>query len=513
MRFSRLRPMMVVALLAGLVVPASSAAQPPNDFWTNPAERRPNVKWINQTNQGATFGEGDFQEPYTPAGPNFCDGREMGATVWYRIPGTGGPIQVTVGPNFDALVAVYDPGNNAIDCDDRFFGTESLRFQSTAGATHLVQVGGLWNSTTMTAAMGTFDFTALANDNRSHPETVQPDPSINHAEVSVTNVGATEEDREVLSCGGTSYHSTVWFRYVAPELGTVTFAASRLSVAVAAYRGEQQVSCGKSGPGSELGASASVNVRAGEEIFVQVGGLLQPGEDNIQYSVTFNRNCDADGDGAFDQHRSTCRGVDCDDGQGGIRPGATESANNAVDENCDGYREFDRDGDGYRVSEPPNRPLLVYDCNDTPGIGARINPGKRDVRGNKLNEDCKGGPAKALALPSSIRDFWTTVRGGAAVSAMKVTSVKRRSRIKVTCRGRGCRFKKRTIKVTRRAKAVKLTRLFKGTVLRPGGRVEVKVLPPSIEWIGPTESYRLRRGVVTPKKGCVSFRGRRVKCP
>jgi hypothetical protein len=41
--------------------------------------------------------------------------------------------------------------------------------------------------------------------------------------------------------------------------------------------------------------------------------------------------------------------ADCNDQDPNVHPGAIEKVNNDVDENCDGLKEFDRDGDGFRV--------------------------------------------------------------------------------------------------------------------------------------------------------------------
>jgi hypothetical protein len=58
-----------------------------------------------------------------------------------------------------------------------------------------------------------------------------------------------------------------------------------------------------------------------------------------------------------------------------------------------------------------------------------------------------------------------------------------------------------------------LTPLFAGHTLGSGTVVQVKVLPPTGEWIGHSESYRIRGTTVKPSKGCLNTRGRKVRCP
>jgi hypothetical protein len=231
----------------------------------------------------------------------------------------------------------------------------------------------------------------------------------------------------------------------------------------------------------------------------------------VDMLVTFAQDTDWDDDGAAG---TAWGGADCQDENPYVKPGIDDVVNNDVDDNCDQFKDYDRDGDGFRVTVPVRNPKPTnWDCNDTPGIGSRINPKARDVRGNSLNEDCKGGAAKALGLPSGVTDNWGARPGGAFVRSMKVNPVLKGSRIKVSCSGPGCAFRSRAFKMKRRAKAFVLTRLFGGRTLGSGARVAVKVLPPSIEWIGRTESYRVLGSTVRSSKGCINRRGKRVRCP
>ena len=71
--------------------------------------------------------------------------------------------------------------------------------------------------------------------------------------------------------------------------------------------------------------------------------------------------------------------TDCNDNDASINPGATEIANNNVDENCDGVvLVIDDDNDGFNSDE---------DCDDN---NASINPGQTEIANNNIDENCDG---------------------------------------------------------------------------------------------------------------------------
>lgn len=124
-------------------------------------------------------------------------------------------------------------------------------------------------------------------------------------------------------------------------------------------------------------------------------------------------NADADGDGSL---AVPCGGLDCDDTNAKVGPGATEVCN-AVDDDCDGVTDegltnlytVDADGDGYgsasasaatqlACTKPTGFAMSSSDCDDA---SATIHPGAAETCDGADN-NCNGGIDEANALGCSL---------------------------------------------------------------------------------------------------------------
>jgi streptogramin lyase len=138
----------------------------------------------------------------------------------------------------------------------------------------------------------------------------------------------------------------------------------------------------------------------------------------------------------------------------------------------------DRDGDGH---SPPQ------DCDDN---DKTIHPGARDTFGDDVDQNCDGVDGSKLQRLRALVTVSARKSGSLTrVRTLRVTRLAGGETVKVTCKGRGCKFKSRTRKAKRGA--MKLESLFKGRALRPGARVVVRVTKAAT--IGSSVSITARR--------------------
>jgi hypothetical protein len=140
----------------------------------------------------------------------------------------------------------------------------------------------------------------------------------------------------------------------------------------------------------------------GEQIFDNevYNGYLMAGDNNFDgivnlddlarladiYLENMETMCtDMDGDGYGNPASSTCpyQGLDCNDTDPTVNPGAEEICGNGVDDDCDGVVDNkDTDNDGY-IDEACGGD----DCNDG---NPNVNPAAEEICDNGIDDDCDG---------------------------------------------------------------------------------------------------------------------------
>ena len=433
-----------VAMCAmALVLPAAAPAASSNDNWETPVVLGPSESDVKITTGNTT----QAGEPLADCGPT------VSATAWYLVQlGDSGKVTVTTsGSDYDTVLSVYGPddgfgipGGDFYDCNDDVGSGDAsseVTIVGDPGDYYDVQVGGCCGATTGLLFLAV----SADNDDRRAAETFALEQTVRG-----DNTAATVQPGERLSCGDSDYGRTVWFRFTVPEQGEVVLNTSSTTMdpVTAVYRGDStdQVACNDDAPGQSFSSRLVLGDLPPGDYRVQVGGYYDPLTDTVDEGAfdlraDFKVDLDHDNDGSN-------RPQDCDDGNAGIRPGLPEALNNDVDENCDGVKEFDRDGDGSRVPGNPG------DCDD--GNPAR-SPLKPEVAGNAVDENCDGIVTPPPLIPSRVSASWALGKTTRMLT-LSVFNARKGSTVSLRCKGSGCRFSRKSFKVRKNAKELRLQR-------------------------------------------------------
>jgi hypothetical protein len=434
-----------VGLAAALVCLLPAAAWASDSFSTPSTFSRNGMIVTNTT--GATVQQ---DEPYTALGGDFCDGNEIKSTLWFEFRGTGGPMLVsTSGSEFDTIMAVYEGspptanldfnGNaqdgNVVACnDDR--GTNDLDSQinlpsTVNGRRYLLQIGGcsddnVGQCSAVEPDAGLLRFALVTNDSRLQPETLAVGNGTR------TNLGASTGD-ERTTCGSASFGKTVWFRYVAPANGDVSFSTGSFDTVISAYRGNDFLRCNDNAGQDPNSSEVTFHVDAGQQYLIQVGGK-GTGENaqfgGFTYRLGFTRapvvtpppppppvDPDSDGDGLVDS-------LDCDDANPKRRAGLPE------------------------------------------------------IRGNKVDEDCSGKAQDYLQVRGRIGRANYSAEASTRLRELFVRRLAAGEKVTITCRGRGCSRKRLTKKFNKARASFNFASSLRRNRPRKGAVLEVRITAP-----------------------------------
>ena len=146
---------------------------------------------------------------------------------------------------------------------------------------------------------------------------------------------------------------------------------------------------------------------------------------------------------------------------------------------------LDADGDG--VQTPA-------DCNDADGS---IRPGARDKPRDGIDQDCNGRDARFRVIARSIAAFLLTYPAGySRFTTLTVKPVRAGDRLKLTCKGNGCDRKRKTVRVKKSKRKLSLLKYVKGSRLRKGTTVRLRISRPGT--IGRVNTWTIR-APKTPK--------------
>ena len=410
---------LVSVLAAAWIAPAADAQITlSNDDWQTAFPLT--IGASPRTSESNTSATVQFGEP-PGAG---CFSNPPQKTLWYRVTGTGGGIAVdTRGSNFDTVLQVFHASSNPTDanrvpsrgpnatqgCDDDGAGVTAgpslVRFNSVAGQTYLIQVGG-YGGASPNPTSGNVSIVARpipANDDAPDAQTITRGQDVSGTTFAADGLRAAGTNCPAPSnpAGRTA---DVWYRYTPTQPGRTTFTAQGRPLVLAIHTRRADGYGTSATPtacvvGNSNSTSLSVDLPAGDYI-VEVGSEpLFNNEGSFTLTTAFDP--DSDGDGSIDSVDADDDGDGVNDPQDAFRLDPAEHAdldNDGVGDNSDP----DVDGDGVANAQdrfPRNAGESADFDND--GLGDNADP---DDDGDGVNDPQDAFPRDAAEQSDLDRD-------------------------------------------------------------------------------------------------------------
>jgi PKD repeat protein len=266
MRIHRLRPLAVLALVAGaLLVPAAASAAPPaNDDFANATAIDPSSLPFSASV--------DITDATTQVGePSPCYTTQK--SIWYAVtPASDSMLRVdmvgSVMQSADPILNVYQDGGGGlgalgfVGCAASF-GT--VTFMAHANSTYYFQLGNI-SGGFGTAQINVAAIPPPANDNIANASVVSSLPFSDSQDLSSATMQAGEPSP---GCFGTS--NTVWYSFTPDTTQSITATTDQYGAGIAAYTGSSLPNLSQVGCTPYYFQPLTFRAQAGTTYFFQVG--------------------------------------------------------------------------------------------------------------------------------------------------------------------------------------------------------------------------------------------------
>lgn len=318
----------------------------------------------------------------TQAGEDLtCRANRMDSTVWYSFTAPADGTFVARLRTAQRVLAVRIGTR-------RLCATGRVTVTASRGERLLIQVGRRGSATSYgTNVQFTFNAPVAANDARDAATLLTGAQAVTVG----SSANATMEPGEAAQCPGAALNRSVWYRFVAPVRGQVTFNVTTAKRRLAIYRGSTRTCTAH--------LKTVPQLSAGEELLIQVSRVASSAGFTHTLKHLFEPSADQDGDGF-----SPARG-DCNDKDPAIHPDALDRESDGIDQNCDGAdtrerRQIDvniglitKTRSQGRVLAPEDRPVLAV---------SRVFTGKLATKAT-VTLRCKGSGCKRAVQKRTVR--------------------------------------------------------------------------------------------------------------